>query len=263
MDKGKAVRAGFGLVCALLASGCCRPAFAGEADVEAAARGVVEAARAAAANAVPRALAEGTAAGPGGVDSEDLGAWSRAVVDGALERVGAAADAAVAGADTAPAPLAAERFAARTGRGLAAARGAGPEVAVFLSLSVPAASWRQWSRQADRTGAAVVLRGVAPEGFRATAGRLAERMEADGAGAVIDPRLFRLFGIASVPAVVVVPGGVPPCLSRGCAWDPAPPHDRIAGNIGLDAALEAVAHEGGAGRETARRHLAALRGEAR
>ena len=207
------------------------------------------------------------AAAPGGADSEGLGAWSRSVVDGALERVGAAADAAVAdaaaGANTVPAPLAAERFAARTGRGLSAARGAGPEVAVFLSLSVPAASWRQWSRQAARTGAAVVLRGVAPEGFRATAVRLTELMEADGAGAAIDPRLFRLFGIASVPAVVVVPGGVPACLSRGCAWDPAPPHDRIAGNIGLDAALEAVAHEGGAGRETARRYLAALRGEAR
>ena len=45
----------------------------------------------------------------------------------------------------------------------------------------------------------------------------------------IDPRLFRLFGIERVPAVVVVPGGVPPCRSRGCADDPAPPHDRMPG----------------------------------
>ena len=45
------------------------------------------------------------------------------------------------------------------------------------------------------------------------------------------------------------------CWSRGCAEDPAPPHDRITGNIGLVAALEAVAEEGDAGRDVARRHL--------
>ena len=70
-----------------------------------------------------------------------------------------------------------------------------------------------------------------------------------------------LFGVGAVPAVVVAPGGIPSCASRGCAEDPAPPHDRIAGNTGLEAALEAIAAEGGPGRTAARRHLAALRGE--
>ncbi len=79
-------------------------------------------------------------------------------------------------------------------------------------------------------------------------------------GATIDPRLFRIFGIEAIPAVAVVPGGIPPCTSRGCATDPTPPHDRISGNIGLEAALEAIAEEGGPGRTAARRHLASLRG---
>jgi len=61
-----------------------------------------------------------------------------------------------------------------------------------------------------------------------------------------------------VPVVVVVPGGVPPCESRGCTDNPAPPHDLIAGNIGLIAALEAVAAEGGAGRAVARASLERL-----
>ena len=52
-----------------------------------------------------------------------------------------------------------------------------------------------------------------------------------------------------MPAVVVVPGGVPACESRGCSGDPAPPHDLVTGNIGLIAALEAIAAEGEAGRE--------------
>ena len=110
-----------------------------------------------------------------------------------------------------------------------------------------------------------VLRGVGQEGLQTfvkrIGERLGERLGDSGAGAAIDPRLFRLFGIEAVPAVVVVPGGVPPCTSRGCANDPAPPHDLITGNIGIVAALEAVAAEGGPGRETARRQLARLRGE--
>ena len=82
-------------------------------------------------------------------------------------------------------------------------------------------------------------------------------------GVAIDPRLFRLFGIERVPAVVVVPGGVPPCASRGCADDAPPPHDRITGNIGLIAALETIAAEGDAGRDAARRMLGQMKGDER
>ena len=129
-----------------------------------------------------------------------------------------------------------------------------------MSLSVPAAAWREWSREAARIGAPLVLRGVAPGGFKATVKRIGAHI-AEGAGAAIDPRFFRLFEVKAVPAVAVVPGGVPPCESRGCSADPAPPHDLVRGNIGLDAALSIIAAEGGPGRGTARRHLGKLRGE--
>ena len=108
-----------------------------------------------------------------------------------------------------------------------------------------------------------MLRGVGEDGLRATVKRIGERLGGAEAGVAIDPRLFRLFGIERVPAVVVVPGGVPPCRSRGCADDPAPPHDRIAGNIGLTAALEAIAEEGDAGRDIARAWLELLVGDGR
>ena len=125
----------------------------------------------------------------------------------------------------------------------------------MLSLSVPAASWRQWAHHAARAGAPLVLRGVGDGGLPATAKRIANRLGDAETGVAIDPRLFLLFGVDRVPAVIVVPGGVPSCRSRGCADDPAPPHDRIAGNIGLLAALRAVADEGAVAREVARRHL--------
>ncbi len=180
-----------------------------------------------------------------------LDAWSRSVIGRALQRAGKQASGASA-------PLPAEDHAPRVSGGLSE-RSHGPEVIVFMSLSAPPASWRQWSREAARIGAPVVVRGLGPEGFQATVKRIAPYLDRRG-GAAIDPRLFRLFGIKVIPAVVVAPGGVPPCRSPGCAGDPAPPYDRIAGNIGLEAALESVADEGGPGRAAARRHLARLRG---
>ena len=130
---------------------------------------------------------------------------------------------------------------------------------VFTSLAVPSASWQAAARDAARIGATLVLRGVVEESLPETARRIAVRLGGADAGVAIDPRLFRLFGVTRVPAVAVVPGGVPPCRSRGCAADPPPPHDRVSGNLSLAAALEAVAAEGTVARDVARRRLERLR----
>ena len=205
-----------------------------------------------------------------------LGDWTRGVIERALGRAGEAARRTVPGSGgaspglraggTSPessggttAPLPAERHAGA----LAAGRSNTAEILIFTSLSVPAASWRQWAQEAARIGAPLVLRGVSEDGLRATVREVGARLGSAEAGIAIDPRLFRLFGIERVPAVVVAPGGVAPCRSRGCAGDPAPPHDRVTGNIGLAAALEAVADEGAVGRGAARGHLRRLRGEDR
>ena len=184
----------------------------------------------------------------------DLSAWSRSVIKRALERAGKNA------AETTD-PLPAEGQAGHLASSFLA-RPHGPEVIVFMSLSAPAASWSEWSLEAARAGVPLVLRGLGSQGLKATVKRIGAYL-AEGAGAAIDPRLFRLFGITAIPAVAVVPGGVPPCASRRCAKDAAPPHDRISGNIGLEAALSIIAAEGGPGRATARRHLAKLRGDSR
>ncbi len=201
-------------------------------------------------DAQARALVEAVLGGPG-ADVEDLAGWADAVIGDALSDAGSA----VAG------PVPGENGRGLPGGRFAAAQAATAEVIVFASLSMPEASWRQWSRQAARIGTPLVLRGLAEGDFAAAVQRIAARRVEDGAGATIDPRLFRLFRIAHVPAVAVVPGGVPPCTSPGCSADSAPAHDLVTGNIGLEAALEAIAREGEPGRETARRHLGILRGE--
>ena len=240
---------------ALLLAACCSATVRAE-----------ESPRAADPDADAARLVEEVLRKAGGNDAESLGAWTRSIVDRALERAGAAARQTVPGSESGAgpgsvggtaAPLPAERHAGSLA-GDAAGRGGTAEVLIFTSLSVPAASWRQWARNAARTGAPLVLRGVGEGGLPETAKAIGERLGGAEAGVAIDPRLFRLFGVTRVPAVVVVPGGVPACRSRGCADDPAPPHDLVTGNIGLIAALEAVADEGSAGRETARRSLERL-----
>ena len=242
MTRNPRSRTAVVLAAALFLAGCCRPAMAQETpSPEASARDL--------AAEVLRKAGDG-----------DLGTWTRSVIDRALGRAGEAARQTVPGSSReTPAPLPAERHAPS----LAAGRANTPEILLFTSLSVPAASWRQWARDAARIGAPLVMRGVAEGSLRATVKRIGGRLGGAEAGVAIDPRLFRLFGVTRVPAVVVVPGGVPACRSRGCSDDPAPPHDRVTGNIGLAAALEAIAAEGSAGRDAARRHLASLRGEER
>ena len=207
-------------------------------------------------------LAEEVLRKTGGNDGQSLGDWSRSIIGRALERAGDTARQTVPGRSGETSPLPAERHAAGVAGG-AAGRPGTAEILIFASLSMPSASWRQWAREAARTGAPVVLRGVGKGGLPETAKEIGERLGGAEAGVAIDPRLFRLFGVSRVPAVVVVPGGVPPCRSRGCVDDPAPPHDRVAGNIGLAAALEAVADEGEAARDLARRSLHLLTGDRR
>ena len=192
-------------------------------------------------------------------EHEALAAWAQTVIDEALTHGAGGGSPLVL--DESMAGAVAQGFVPDRAAPGRAAPGNGAntaEVIVFMSLSVPEPSWRQWSRQAVAIGAPMVLRGVADGGLAATVRAIRGRGAQDGAA--IDPRLFRLFRIGSVPAVAVVPGGVGPCTSPGCSTDAAPPHDLVTGNVGLDGALEAIVREGGPGRAVARRHLGVLRG---
>ena len=241
---GALARYGLGLL--LVPAVCCGPAFAGDPPPSP--------------EDQARTLADEVLRRTGSPGREGLGDWTKSALGRALERAGEAASATAGASGTSPAPLPAERHAAAAATGLAGRANAG-EVLVFLSLAVPPASWAQWAREAARTDVPLLLRGVAPDGWKATVADIGDRLGGHDAGVAIDPRLFRLFAVERVPAVVVVPGGVPPCASRGCADEAPPPFDRVTGNVGLVAALEAVAAEGDAGWNVARARLERLRGE--
>lgn len=225
---------------------------AGVKDMDVQARALVEAL--AGGGPADGSLPRAGSSGGGVLDMEELGRWADAVIAGAVGGTE------TGGPDPTPAVPAGTAPGAGAGA-LAPARTGTAEVIVFASLSMPEASWRQWSRQAARIGTPLVLRGLGEGGFARTVERIAGRRAGDGAGATVDPRLFRLFRIAHVPAVAVVPGGVPPCTSPGCSREAPPPHDVVTGNVGLESALRIVAGEDGPGRDTARRHLARLNRE--
>ncbi len=215
---------------------------------------------ASAAEAAARELAAEILSGAGAGDA-GLTDWANRALEEALTRAGQTAGTAVDGVnpESSAAPLPAEREA---GEVVGSPRG-GPgaaKVLVFLSLAVPKPSWRQWAGEAARAGVPLVLRGPSRDGMWATMAEIGERLDGANTGVAIDPRLFRLFDITRAPAVVVLPNGVPACASRGCADDAPPPFDRITGNIGLVAALEAVSREGAVGREVARAYLEDLGG---
>lgn len=123
-----------------------------------------------------------------------------------------------------------------------------PRLIAFASLSMPATALRQMIADVGRAGGAVVFRGFPGQSARTFTAALAPVLPAGrvSPGLGIDPRLFRAFGIAQVPAYVVTSGPVELCDGFTCRSDP-PPHDIVRGNVTLGYALDLFAHGGGPG----------------
>ena len=131
---------------------------------------------------------------------------------------------------------------------------------VFLTLSMPDDALAGWLDQTARAGGIAVVRGLHGDKLSVTLERLTALQEKAPAtrhrgGVSIDPSAFNRFDVSVAPTVIVSAAALPPCTSRGCAEDPAPVHDRIAGNITLGHALKLIEAEGDAAPHLARRHL--------
>jgi conjugal transfer pilus assembly protein TrbC len=141
-------------------------------------------------------------------------------------------------------------------------------VIVLASFSMPEASLRELVSDARRAGVPVMLRGFAEGSLSETAKRMREllegpvetRLQETGSllgGVVVDPRAFRIFAVEDVPVFIASAGPLPDCDGLSCTAPP-PPHDRIAGNMSLGAALRALASEGTAAPQQAKAVLLRL-----
>ena len=137
--------------------------------------------------------------------------------------------------------------------------GEAPRFIAFASLSMPPAALRAMIDDVSHAGGVVVLRGLPQNSAKALTAALAKvaRPGEQLTGVGIDPRLFRAFGVETVPTYVVAGSDFDLCDGFDCRTE-VPPHDRMSGNVTAAYALETFARGGGPGALLAAQHLARL-----
>ncbi|MEM8981372.1 MAG: type-F conjugative transfer system pilin assembly protein TrbC [Pseudomonadota bacterium] len=132
------------------------------------------------------------------------------------------------------------------------------KVWVLASFSMPDEALRALMVEAKRYGVPVVMRGFVQNSVYATRDRLLEVFGSDEdiEGFSIDPTLFSRFDVVAVPTFIALAGEMEACETQGCEGDRAPPHDKLAGNVTLEHALQWIARAPGAeAKEAAVFHL--------
>ena len=138
--------------------------------------------------------------------------------------------------------------------------GEGPLFTVFASLSMPQASLSALIRDTTKAGGVVVFRGFPHGSTKAFVEGLKRVVtdQAQEAHIAIDPRLFRAFKVTAAPTFVVTGRAYELCDGFDCS-SAAPDHDRMAGNVTVEYALESFASARGPGAGVAGVALANLR----
>lgn len=132
------------------------------------------------------------------------------------------------------------------------------QVFLLASFSMPAPALRTMMQEARELGVPIVFRGFLGNSVFETQAAITEVFgeDSDLVGFGIDPTLFTRFGVESVPQIIVTSEPLEVCESSGCEGDATPRHDRVAGNIPLQAALEMIARGEGDAPEVALQALA-------
>ncbi|MBY0272289.1 MAG: type-F conjugative transfer system pilin assembly protein TrbC [Alphaproteobacteria bacterium] len=124
------------------------------------------------------------------------------------------------------------------------------ELTLFVSFSLGEKALLNLAHEAKAYGATLVLRGFKNNSYAQTVKILQKIIQATGQGFIIDPELFSLFSISSVPTYVLsrpfqLQTFEPKTLeSHALERTQTPIHDRLQGHVSLQYALETFAKEG-------------------
>jgi len=122
-----------------------------------------------------------------------------------------------------------------------------PMFIAFASLSIPEASLHRMVADVSKAGGIVVFRGFSSNGPKPFMEALHKLVGQQGAAHIsIDPRLFRAYGIETVPTYVAGSSSFELCSGEACSSTPTP-YDRLAGNVTTRFALETIAQARGPG----------------
>ncbi|MDD5366676.1 MAG: type-F conjugative transfer system pilin assembly protein TrbC [Gallionellaceae bacterium] len=113
-------------------------------------------------------------------------------------------------------------------------------LSVFVSLTMPRASLERLVAEAERTGATLVLRGMVDHSITKTVIAARKLIGKRQVAWTIDPDAFRRFDVQAVPVFVLTRSGAQPL---GCGDDqclPVADYARLAGDVSIGYALEAI-----------------------
>lgn len=111
---------------------------------------------------------------------------------------------------------------------------------IFASFSLGEKSLLNFAHEAQRYGAIFVLRGFKDGSYTKTVQALQKIILETGQGFVIDPELFTLFSISSVPTFILAK----PFSFSTSQRIATPIHDRLQGHVSAHYALETFAKDG-------------------
>jgi conjugal transfer pilus assembly protein TrbC len=113
-------------------------------------------------------------------------------------------------------------------------------LSVFVSLSMPRGSLELLVAEAERTGATLVLRGMVDRSISKTMLAVQKLIGSRQVGWAIDPDAFARFRVESVPVFVLTRQGA---RFEGCGGEACFPQDdyvRLAGDVSIAYALDAI-----------------------
>lgn len=111
---------------------------------------------------------------------------------------------------------------------------------VFVSFSLGEKALLNLAFEAKRYGATLVLRGFKEESYAKTVAALHNIITKSGEGVIVDPELFSLFSVSSVPTFILTKP-IPPLIDERVQ---TPMHDRLQGHVSIQYVLETIAKEG-------------------
>ena len=116
----------------------------------------------------------------------------------------------------------------------------GGRLYVFVSFSLGEKALLNLAHDAKQFGATLVLRGFKDGSYLKTAQALQQIIQATGQGFMIDPELFSLFVVTTVPTYVLSR----PFQLNAPGVTQTPLHDRLQGHVSVSYALSVFAKEG-------------------
>jgi conjugal transfer pilus assembly protein TrbC len=115
-----------------------------------------------------------------------------------------------------------------------------PSLRIFVSLSMPQASLRLLTAQAERAGATLVLRGLKANSMKQTLDAVQALIGERRVSWQIDPEAYTRYSVRYAPTFVLIPSASAGDSACGTSCTAANAHYRVAGDVSLGYALDTL-----------------------